>query len=79
MTEQVPKIKPLVWADHGNALNSVHNAKTPFGLINLHGYGDGAFLLIDPFDCDTTDFKSVSEAKAWCQSEYERRVRECLE
>ncbi|AMV34347.1 hypothetical protein VN12_19635 [Pirellula sp. SH-Sr6A] len=79
MTEQVPKIKPLVWVDVCSGRNSVHNATTPFGLINLHGYEDGAFLLVDPFDCDDTDFKSVLEAKAWCQAEYERRVRECLE
>jgi hypothetical protein len=77
----MPKIKPLVWEDqcrhpsHSNVL-----AETPWGNFEVVVKQDGAYVLSDPKrPLRLPEFNSESEAKAWCEAEYERRVKECLE
>lgn len=70
------KIKPLVWVE-SEELACVWDAEVPFGFFWVS------------LECDETfeaytmeehkNFPTEAEAKAWCQSEYERRVLECLE
>lgn len=81
MSEQVPKIKPLVWEEF---FRNVHFAniesKTTFGRFAVNVNPKGAYVSNCPFHVHPIpEFKSEAEAKAWCQAEYERRVRECLE
>lgn len=80
--EQLPKIKPLVWVDvfrddkHANV-----KAETTFGKFCITVVEPiGCYVHAAPFyNWPFKECKSEADAKAWCQAEYERRVRECLE
>ncbi|AMV30894.1 hypothetical protein VN12_19630 [Pirellula sp. SH-Sr6A] len=75
------KIKPLAWVK-GNPNISEWTAETPLGKFRvIKRYQDkSAIVYMAPFDCGVCpDFLDIEDAKAWCQAEYERRVRECLE
>ncbi|AMV31313.1 hypothetical protein VN12_04295 [Pirellula sp. SH-Sr6A] len=73
MTEQVPKIKPLVWA-HYTGMDYDCVAKSSVGDFYLYADSIGKWVVDGK-----AVFNTVEAAKAWCQVEYERRVRECLE
>lgn len=74
--EQLPKIRPLVWVQTGTRHRI---AITPMGAFEVWKcVGEEAWK---GFFQGQQEYKFCSEedAKAACQSEYERRVRECLE
>ncbi len=74
MTEQVPKIKPLVWVKDEDG---IYEANTPFGYFWVEWIGS---KMVEGYCLDwSKEFPSIAEAKAACEQEYERRVRECLE
>lgn len=75
------KIKPLVWVGEGSKMSfattaigdfkcqyASHANKWSAALNSFSGFAVG-FAWFDTFE----------EAKAACEAEYERRVRECLE
>lgn len=70
------KIKPLVWVKTGKAS---HMAMTSIAFFEVWE------SIVDD-ECKALcqgqqpyGFQSIEEAKAACEAEYERRVRECLE
>lgn len=69
----MPKIKPLVWVqvDDGGTTYGGGSAVASFTVYHS--------LLTGKWTCLYGAFDSLDEAKAACQQEYERRVRECLE
>lgn len=80
--QPMPKIKPLVWVDvfrddkHANV-----KAETTFGKFCITVVEPiGCYVSAAPFyNWPFKECKSEADAKDWCQAEYERRVRECLE
>lgn len=74
--ESMPKIKPLVWVKTGTRHRI---AITPMGAFEVWKcVGEEAWK---GFFQGQQEYKfgSEEEAKAACEQEYERRVRECLE
>lgn len=74
--KQLPQIKPLVWVDVFDT-GFLFRAETPFGNIYI-SQTDPSRFEVDSFE-EEHDCKTLVEAKSWCEQEYERRVRECLE
>lgn len=75
----MPQIKPLVW--HSVSHESIERdivARSNVGNFYVTFNFAGIWKSWFGNDC-TGMFNSLDEAKATCQSEYERRVRECLE
>lgn len=84
----MPQIKSLVWKTICEKIQS-HEALTPLGGFRYfrrltgewtawaddHEWFDEEKHNTKPGD----KFETEVDAKAWCQQEYERRVRECLE
>lgn len=74
------KIKPLVWVA-GRGMFDEWNAETPLGKFRILRRNDHGFVSVymAPFQWENCPlFTTVPEAKAACEQEYERRVRECL-
>jgi len=72
------KIKPLVWGD-GRAAGCNYKAMTSIGSFQVtRGPMSGWWIATVEYTTSSRH-ATASEAKAWCQAEYERRVRECLE
>lgn len=69
------KIKPLVWVQTGRDWR----AATPIGTYEVwEVMGNNRWRWMQQgFPGSYCDSEAL--AKAWCQAEYERRVRECLE
>lgn len=78
--KQVPKIKPLVW-DSAEALGmKLLRASNPMVQFEMFATSKNCKVLMFGRNYKKKkDFDTEAEAKAWCQAEYERRVRECLE
>lgn len=78
----MPQIKPLVWEDVFRDDNHANiKAETTFGKFCITVVeAIGCYVSAAPFyNWPFKECKSEAEAKAWCQAEYERRIRECLE
>lgn len=74
--ESMPKIKPLVWVETGTRQRL---AITSIGAFEVWKcMSEEAWKAIFNGQQEYK-FGSEEEAKAACQQEYERRVRECLE
>ncbi len=77
MTEQVPKIKPLVWQRISQAS---FISECPVGYYEVYkSVVDQGRWKAKAGNHNTVTYASEAEAKAYCQDDYERRVRECLE
>lgn len=80
--ESMPKIKPLVWIDVFRDDNHANvKAETTFGKFCITVVEPiGCYVSAAPFyNWPFKECKSEADAKATCQAEYERRVRERLE
>lgn len=79
--QSMPKIKPLVW-EACQYNEGWQIADAPIGKCYVL-YREGEYKAEKAYQGDCFGFPkwfdTEAEAKAWCQSEYERRVRECLE
>ncbi len=79
--KQVPKTKPLVWHDCPYN-DGWQTAEMPLCHCYVM-YREGEYKAKKAYHAHvhqyTEWFDTEAEAKAWCQAEYERRVRECLE
>jgi hypothetical protein len=89
MEKQVPKIKPLVW-ERGNELIDEWTAETPFGkfrvfrrpqdeVARIYLSAITKAFVVAAQNIKHPHIESVEETKAYCEAEYERCVRECLE
>ena len=79
--ESMPKIKPLVW-ERGNELIEEWTAETPFGKFRVfrRPQDEVARIYLSAIkNIKHPHIESVEETKAYCEAEYERCVRECLE
>ena len=76
------KIKPLVWESGiQSEFFSEWSAQTPLGKFRvLFKPSRGFYLYCTPLGVESTKtFNVLSDVQLYAQSEYERRVRECLE
>jgi len=79
--ESMPQIKPLVW-ERGNELIEEWTAETPFGKFRVfrRPQDEVARIYLSAIkNIKHPHIESVEETKAYCEAEYERCVRECLE
>lgn len=74
----LPKIKPLVWEDDEFGGSDAFSSIITYVITRTED-GDKDRPYIANWCDGWKSFELLSEAKAWCQSEYERRVRECLQ
>lgn len=72
-----PKIKQLEWVEYENFHGrKSYFAKTPFSPYEVADGGDH-FTMFSPDK--RLKFKSADEAKAAAQTDFEKRIKECLE
>lgn len=75
--EKELKIKQLEWKEYENLRGrKSYFAKTPFSPYEVAD-GGGHFTMFSPDK--RLKFKSAEAAKAAAQSDFERRIKECLE
>lgn len=74
----MPKIKSLVWEDDEFGGSDAFSSIITYTIIKTEEDGKDRPYVANWCDCWKT-FELLSEAKEWCQAEYERRVLECLE
>jgi hypothetical protein len=74
-----PRVKPLVWREYSNNGNCM--AETSIGdyVIEDHGENDWGIWLEDNYSPILGPYKTLEEAKAAAQADYERRILEALE
>ena len=77
--EDMPQIKPLVWIGEGGSLVFATSAIGDFKCQFFKHANQWSVASNNWSAFHTSWFDSLVEAKAACQQEYERRVRECLE
>jgi hypothetical protein len=72
----MPKIKPLVWEQTHKRL---YESKTPIGVFACWKKSGCKQWFTQTGARFESSHEELDEAKAACEQEYERRVRECLE
>ena len=75
----MPQIKPLVWIGEGGSLVFATTAIGDFKCQFFKHANQWSVASNNWEAFRTCWFDSLDEAKAACEQEYERRVRECLE
>ena len=77
MTEM--QVKPLEWLDMTYGMQPHWTARYPFGVFDIRHEADQAWpWVVRPFITEQSNYKTLEEAKAAAETEYEARIRSAL-